>query len=61
MKLFNVNDGAYRFWANGVLRNVDIYVFVVAVDGGPIWSLIKAETAELLGDARLVTLEVYQL
>ena len=34
MKLVYVNDGAYRFWANCVLGNVDIYMLVVPVDGG---------------------------
>ena len=61
MKLFYVNDGVYRFWANCVLGNVDIYMHVVPVDGGPIWSIIKVETAELLRDTRSVTLVVYQL
>ena len=60
MKLLYVNDGAYRFWANCVLGNVDIYTLVVAVNGGPLLSIIEVETAELLGDARSVTLVVYQ-
>ena len=55
--LYKLN-GAYRFWANCVLGNVDM---VVTVDGGAIWSIIKVQTAELLGDARSVTLVVYQL
>ena len=36
MKLFYVNDGVYRFWVSCVLGNVDIYMLVVPVDGGPI-------------------------
>ena len=61
IKHFYVNDGTYRFCANCVLGNVDIYKLVVAVDGGPIWSIIQVQTAELLGDARSVALVVYQL
>ena len=61
IKHFNVNDGTYRFWANCVLGNVGIFMLVVAVDGGPIWSITKVQTAEPLGDARSVTLVVYQL
>ena len=57
---FYVNDRAYRFWAKCVLGNGDIYMLVFPVDGGPIWSIIKVETAELLGEARSVTLVVYQ-
>ena len=60
MKHFYVNDGTYRFCTNCVLGIVDVYMLVVAVDGGSIWSIIKVETAELLGDARSVTL-VHQL
>ena len=45
MKIFYVNDETYRFWANCVLENVDIYMLVIAVDGGPIWSIIKVKTA----------------
>ena len=61
MKYFYVNDETYRFCANFVLGNVGIYMLVVAVNGGPIWSIIKVQTAKLLGHARLVTLVVYQL
>ena len=53
---FTSDFWAYRFWAN-----VDIYMLVIPVDSGPIWSIIKVETAELLGDFRSVTLVVYQL
>ena len=60
IKHFYVNDGVYRFWANCALGNVDIYMLVVAVNGGPIWSVINVQTAELLGDARSVTLVVHQ-
>ena len=59
--IFYVNGGACRFWANCVLGTVDIYMLVIAVDGCPIWGIIKVQTAELLGDARSVTLVVYQL
>ena len=44
-----------------VLGNVNIYMRVAAVDVGPIWSTMKFQTSELLGDARSVTLVVYQL
>ena len=57
----NINDGTYRFWAKCVLENAGIYMLFVAVDGGPIWNIIKVETAELLGDAKSVPLIVYQL
>ena len=60
-KHFYVNDGTSRFWANCVWGNVDIYMLVVAGVGGPIWSIINVQTAELLGDAGSVTLVVYQL
>ena len=59
INIFHVNDGTYRFWANCVLGKADIHMLVVAVVGGPIWSIIKVPTAELMGDARSVTLAVY--
>ena len=37
-----------------MVGNVDIYMLVVAVDGGPIWN-INVQTAILLGDAISVT------
>ena len=53
---FYVNDEACRFWADWIMvGNVDIYMLVVAVDGGPIWNIINVQTAKLLGDAISVT------
>ena len=58
----NLNSRTQRWsCANCVLGNVDLYVLVIAVDGGPIWIIIKLQTAELLGDARSITLVVHQL
>ena len=60
-KHFYVKDGTCRFWANCMLGLAHIYMLVVAVDCGPIWSIINVQTVELSGDARSVTPVVYQL